>query len=227
MTVYLQPIVEPAQRRVLAFEALVRTAEPRIPHPGVLFDAAQRLDRIFEVSRRIREIAADTMRQRDELLFVNLHPRDLLDDDLYDPRSALSAIGSRVVLEITERASLDGIDGLRERVNKLRDLGFRIAIDDFGAGYSGLSSFCSLQAEVAKIDMSLVRDVDRTPTKQRLVRSFTEACRDLGILFIAEGVETEAELATLKDLGCDRFQGYLFSKPGPPFPAVMRPERAD
>lgn len=223
LTVHLQPIVEPAGQRVIAYEALARTGESRIPHPGVLFDTAERLDRIFEVSRRIRAIAADTMRDREELLFVNLHPRDMLDDDLYDATAPLSAIASRVVLEITERASLGGIDSLRGRVGRLRELGFRVAIDDLGAGYSGLSSFCALQAEVAKIDMSLVRDVDSTPTKQRLVRSLVEACRDLRIMFIAEGIETEQELITLQQLGCDRFQGYLFARPAPPFPSVRWP----
>jgi EAL domain-containing protein (putative c-di-GMP-specific phosphodiesterase class I) len=90
----------------------------------------------------------------------------------------------------------------------------------------GLSAFCALQPEIAKLDMSLIRDVDRTATKQRLVRSLAEACRDLDIHLIAEGVETEAELATLVELGCDHFQGYLFGRPGSPPPAVHWPDGA-
>ena len=121
------------------------------------------------------------------------------------------------MLEVTERASLLKMGDVRARVAELRALGFRIAIDDLGAGYAGLSSFAALEPEVVKLDMSLVRDVDRTLTKQKLVRSMTSLCKELGIAVVAEGVETVGELECLLDLGCDLFQGYLIGRPSKPF----------
>ena len=97
-------------------------------------------------------------------------------------------------------------------------MGFRIAIDDLGAGYAGLTSFATLEPEFVKLDMSLVRDVDKNPTKKKLVRSMTSLCRDLGMLVVAEGVETLAERDVLVEAGCDLLQGYLLAKPGKPFP---------
>lgn len=223
LAVHLQPIVEWSTRSVQAFEALARTTEPSLPHPGALFDAANRLDRLSEVSRGMFALASNAMAGRSEDLYVNLHPRDLLDEHLYDSDSLLSKVANRVVLEITERASLNGIDELRSRILRLREIGFRIAVDDLGAGYSGLAAFCALQPDVAKIDMSLVRDIHQTATKQRIVSLLADACNDLNISLIAEGVETVDELKALIDLGCDRFQGYLFARPGPPFVDVGWP----
>src|SRR5690606_12087135 len=99
----------------------------------------------------------------------------------------------RIVLEVTERASLDRLDNLRDRVARLRALGYRIAVDDLGAGYAGLSAFANLEPDVVKIDMSLVRDIENARTKQRLVRSLADVCGELGMKVVAEGVETAAE----------------------------------
>jgi EAL domain-containing protein (putative c-di-GMP-specific phosphodiesterase class I) len=87
-------------------------------------------------------------------------------------------------------------------------------VDDLGAGYAGLTSFAALEPDVVKLDMALVRGVDREPIKHRLVGSMTRLCRDLGILVVAEGVETSAEKEALQELGCDLLQGYLFGRPG-------------
>jgi EAL domain-containing protein (putative c-di-GMP-specific phosphodiesterase class I) len=129
-------------------------------------------------------------------------------------------MATRVVLEITERAALEDVSEVREKVAALRTLGFRIAIDDLGAGYAGLTAFAQLEPEVVKLDMSLVRDVHEQPTKRRLIKSMTELCQDMGRVVIAEGIETAEERDAIADLGCDLMQGYLFAKPGKPFPAV-------
>jgi EAL domain-containing protein (putative c-di-GMP-specific phosphodiesterase class I) len=100
----------------------------------------------------------------------------------------------------------------------LRERGFRIAVDDLGAGYAGLTSFALLEPEIVKVDMTLVRDIDRSPVKRKLVRSMAALCRDMGLLIVSEGVETIAEHETLMELGCDLFQGYLFARPGRDFP---------
>jgi len=217
-----QPIVAPNDRRIVAYEALVRVVEPAFPHPGALFDAAERLDRVVELGRAIRRHVAATQNTSptESDIFVNLHSQDLEDELLFDPDAPLSKIASRVVLEITERASLGRIRNVRSRIERLKALGYRIAIDDLGAGYAGLTAFADLSPHVVKLDMSLVRNIDQEPVKERLVRSMTQVCRDMGIACVAEGVETEAERAVIAGIGCDYVQGYLFAKPGRPYPSV-------
>src|SRR4029077_5899179 len=102
-----------------------------------------------------------------------LHATDLADETLGAPTSALTAIAPRVVLEITERAALPDAKDVRAAAARLREKGFRIAIDDLGAGYAGLATFATLEPEFVKLDMSLVRDVDQNRTKEKLVRSMT------------------------------------------------------
>ncbi|MFO0555807.1 MAG: EAL domain-containing protein [Polyangiaceae bacterium] len=217
-----QPIVVYSQRTVLGFEGLLRAREPALPHPGAIIDAAERLEELDILGRTIRRHAAGDMATSpsDQLLFVNLHVRDLADPTLYEPEQPLSRIAPKVVLEITERAALDEIGDARTRIARLREMGFRIAIDDLGAGYSGLASFAQLEPEVVKLDMSLVRGIDENRTKQKVVRSMVALTREMGMLVVVEGVETDGELETLVSLGCDVFQGYRFAKPGPPFPVV-------
>jgi len=215
-----QPIVHWPQRTVFGFEGLVRTREKSIPHPGALFDAAERLERLPDLSRRIRTVVGDPIIDQavTSALFVNLHARDLLDEGLYAPDAPLAKMAEQVVFEITERANLDAVSDLEQRVSRLRELGYRIAVDDIGAGYSGLNSFALLRPDIVKLDLSLVRNVDQDPLKQRLVRMICELSTELGISVVGEGVETVGERDALLGLGCDLLQGYLLARPGPPFP---------
>ena len=218
-----QPIVDPATRRVSAYEALVRTREPTLPHPGVLFSVAERLGRVHDVGRAIRQSVARTLAEHpvDTDIFINLHSADLLDESLFSADSQLAASASRIVLEITERVALEHASDVPERIRRLRALGFRIAIDDLGAGYAGLSYFALLSPDVVKLDITLVRSVHESPIKQKLVGSMTTLCRELGMRVVAEGVETAAERDTLIALGADLLQGYLYAKPGPAYPDVV------
>ncbi len=210
-----QPIGGWRQRLVFGYEALLRSDEPLMKNPAEILDAAERLGRIHELGRavRARVAAAAAEAPAGAKLFVNLHSADLNDEELYSAQAPLSRIAGRVVLEVTERASLYGVKNVAACVAKLKALGFQIAIDDLGAGYAGLTSFTQLDPEVAKLDMSLVRGVDADPRRQSIVRSMTRLCDDLGIMVIAEGVETPGERDTLAELGCDLLQGYLFARP--------------
>jgi EAL domain-containing protein (putative c-di-GMP-specific phosphodiesterase class I) len=215
-----QPIVDPGKKAVIAYEALLRSGEPALPHPGAILDAGERLDRLTELGRAIRARAAADFATAPPhaLLFVNLHTRDLTDPELSSPEAPLSKIARRVVLEVTERAALETIRDVRARVAELRALGFRVAIDDLGAGYAGLTSFATLEPEFVKLDMSLVRGVDQSPIKQKLVASMSKLCRDMGMQVVAEGIETVEERDAILGLGCELLQGYLYAKPGRPFP---------
>ncbi len=215
-----QPIVSWNQRRVVGYETLVRSNEPALGNPGALFKAAHALKGVDRIGRRIRELAPIPLQSRSEQLFINLEPVDLLDEQLLASSSPLLAMADRVVLEITERASMDNVPDVQARVRALRDAGYRIAVDDLGAGYAGLASFALLEPDVAKLDMSIVRDVHLIPTKQKLIASMCTLCHDMGMPIVVEGVECAEERDVLVDLGCDLFQGYFFAKPGKPFPEV-------
>ncbi len=217
-----QPIVSARDRSVFGHEALLRSTEPSLPHPGAVIDAAVRLEQLDVLGRTIRARATGPVAENPAsgVLFVNLHVRDLLDPTLTADESPLSSIASRVVLEITERAALDEVGDVRPRIARLREMGFRIAIDDLGAGYSGLTAFAQLEPEVVKLDMSLVRGIDSSATKQKVVRAMATLCHDMGMLVVAEGVETAQERDMLVELDCDLLQGFLLAKPARPFPLV-------
>lgn len=218
-----QPIVSWSRQSAFAYEALVRNEEPTLRSPPDLFEAAERLGRLQDLGRLVRDRVAGTLDETptDGLLFVNLHALELDDDSLIAPAAPLSRHASRVVLEVTERAPLERIRDVTGRVAQLRALGYRIAVDDLGAGYAGLTSFAHLEPEVVKVDMSLIRDLDRSPMKQKLVASIVGLCRDLGIEMIAEGIETEAERDALVSLGGDLCQGYLFARPEKPWAPIV------
>ncbi len=220
LTMHFQPIVHAKTRTRFAYEALLRSSDKSLPHPGAILDAAERLERITTLGRAVRanaaKVIADSPPERG-IVFINLHLLDLFDKQLTSPFAPLSKVASRVVLEITERTSLEGEIDLRYRVAELRELGFRIAIDDLGGGHARMGTFTAADTDFVKLDMSLVRDIDKHPMKQRLCGSVIELCREQGTKVIGEGVETEGEERVLVELGCDLLQGYLIAKPAPPF----------
>lgn len=217
-----QPIVKAESGAVFGYEALLRSDEKRLPYPGAIIEAAETLGRIHELGRVIRNAAAGPMTDVDEniRLFVNLHPRDLLDEKLGAPEAPLTQIAERAVLEITERESLDRVTAVTDKLTMLKALGFTIAIDDLGDGYAGLSSFATLRPGVVKLDMSLIFDIDTSEVKRTVVQSMVVACHALDMLVVAEGVETGGEKSTCIEIGCDLLQGYLIARPGKPFPEV-------
>jgi len=216
----MQPIVSWRSRSVYAYESLLRSDEPTMRNPLDFIEAAERLGRTVELGRTIRQRIADQLATAPAAVqvFVNLHPLDLVDEELCSDGGALTRFAPRVVLEVTERAALDQVPGLATGIARLRQLGYRLALDDLGAGYAGLSSFALLEPEIAKVDMSLIRGIHGSPMKQKLFRSFTILCRDLGTEIIAEGVEEPPERDCLNSLGGDLYQGYLFARPGRGFP---------
>ena len=208
-----QPVIWAETGKLFGHEALLRTTDPELTSATAFLDVAERLDQISQLGRLIRQRIAENLAALPEAVLVNLHPLELTDPDLVEGSDFLSAFSDRVVLEITERAPLEGLGDLREQGRRLRARGFRLAIDDLGAGYAALSSFASLEPDMVKIDMSLVRGLDQHSTRRKLVTSVVELCRDLRILVVAEGVETAAERDVLLQVGCDLLQGYLFGRP--------------
>ena len=208
-----QPIVTAGAHTLFAHELSIKSDEPDLSEPGAVLKAAERLGRVSELGAAVRSLAASGIRGTDSLLFVNLQPQDLEDETLYQASAPLTAVASRVVLEITERASLEYLRDLRERVARLRALGFRIALDDLGAGYAGRTSFALLEPEFVKLDGELISEIHLSATKRKIVRSLVELCHHLGKRVIGHGVESAEEAAVLRELGCDYLQGPLFADP--------------
>ncbi|HVZ72939.1 MAG TPA: EAL domain-containing protein [Polyangia bacterium] len=216
MWLAMQPILSWKTRSVFAYEALLRTEEATLANPVSFVDAAERLGRTAALGRAVRKLVADQLISLPPSvsMFVNLHPSDLVDDELLSSDGVLTPFAAGVVLEVTERAALERVHGVLPAIARLRSLGYRIAIDDLGAGYAGLSSFALLEPEIVKVDMSLIRGIHDSPTRQKLFRSVASVCREMNTEIVAEGVEVAEERDCLTELGGDLYQGYLFARPG-------------
>jgi len=180
----------------------------------IFIATAERLDKVHQLGRAVRAHVARAAAEAPPgvLLFVNVHGLELTDEDLFSGATPFAQLSKRVVLEITERTGIDPAAG-PTRVAMLRKLGYRIAVDDLGAGYAALGALATLEPEIVKLDMSLVRDIDQHATKRRVVAAIASLCRELGSRVVAEGVETEAERQACVEAGIDLLQGYLFAKP--------------
>ena len=209
-----QPIFDVATGRIVSHEALIRTDEATLRRPDILIATAERLDKIHAVGRTVRAAVARMIAVSPPEMdfYVNVHGLELADEDLYSPTGPLAEHAERVVLEITERTGLDAVDA-PSRVAMLRKLGYRIAIDDLGAGYAALGAIATIEPDIVKLDMSLVRDVDRHPKKRRMIGALATLCRELGSRVVAEGIETVAEQNVCTEGGVDLLQGFLLGKP--------------
>ena len=227
LVMHYQPIVDPLRAQVIGQEALVRSGHGQLSDPRSLFDAAQRLRREHEIGRKIRGLVAAQLAKQDVhcRVYVNISASDLQDSDLFDRRAPLTRFASSVVLEVSEKARAK--PAFAERLRDLRKMGYVIAVDDVGAGYAGLNSIAELEPEVIKLDMGLIRGIQASAIRQRLVHSMVVLAKEMGILVIAEGVETRAELEQLQTLGCEAFQGYFFAKPTPRFVPRDWPQRVE
>ncbi len=214
LSIAFQPIVSWSRRRVIGHEALLRSSDPQLADPSSVLAVAERLTRIDQIGRLVRERVARSMAKAPaEYVFVNLHPHEMLDGDLFSPSAPLSQFAKRVVLEISEHALLDGIEHLESRAAALRGLGFQLAMDNLGPGYPGLSSFARLRPEFVKYDLSLVRGADQKPDHIEIVAGMTSLFTSMNTKVIAAGIESIAERDAMLKAGVDLLQGFAFSRP--------------
>lgn len=217
-----QPIVDVRRAAITGFEALTRPrADSGFSDPGVLFDVAEGSGMLWPLEQVTRRAAFDAAAGWSSgiLLFMNCSPQVFADERFADEvqASVLATTGlspGRVVLEITERSEQEHIDSLTRQVAALKERGFQIAIDDVGAGTSGLNRIMRLRPHWLKLDRDLIDSIDRDRVKQNLIRFMVHFARLSGVRIIAEGVERAEELATLMDLGIVHAQGYFLGKPG-------------
>jgi len=221
-----QPVIDIFNRRVVGWEALSRPAGGPFDNIEQVFKAAYESQSLWPLERLCRERAMEGLPglNDSELLFLNVEP-----DSIYDPQfrsertlkllRQASLTPERVVLEMTEHSAVKDFTAFRQTLTYFRSLGFRLAIDDMGSGYSGLVSVAEIQPEFVKIDMSLIRELHSRPLKRELVDTINRFSRKAGIHVIAEGIETVEELDALREIGVSMAQGYLFARPAAPPPA--------
>jgi diguanylate cyclase (GGDEF)-like protein len=214
-----QPIVDTSRWQVYAYEALCRPTDATFDHVGDLFATVTRAGRLAELGRVLRALSVGPMKTlpTQGLLFINLHPFELGDPHLLDRDSPEAFFADRIVLEITEAGEIRDYARAREQIGRLREIGYRVALDDLGSGYSGLNSLAMLEPDFVKIDMGMVRDVHRAKRSARLLKHLLEFCAEEGTMAIAEGIETFEEYQAIAHLGVRLMQGYFFARPSDPF----------
>lgn len=226
LTSWFQPIYSRKTRSVYGFEALARliTQDPE-QNIGELFKSAQHVGLISSLDLLCREKAfckaVDLGFQgTDTYLFVNICPATLMNQNYQQglTNGLAEACGidkENIVLEITEQDAIRNYDLFNELVSHYRSLGYKIALDDFGAGYSGLKMLSIIEPDFVKIDRHFISDIHKDSYKFNLVDAIATVCHKLGITVIAEGVEQEKELKAVLSFGIDLVQGYLLEKPRP------------
>lgn len=217
-TFAFQPIVNVIEGSIISFEALVRGVNNESALE-VLQRVAEADLHHFDEALRLAAIPLAAKLGIGCSLNLNLMPRslELSSSAIRSTLEMAKQCGiepERITLEITEREIIRDFNKFIEAINNFRNSGLKISIDDFGAGYSGLNLLADFQPDTIKLDMSLVRNVDKRGPRQAIVRGINRTCRDLGIEIVAEGVETVEEYWWCCEEEIEIFQGYLFARPG-------------
>lgn len=216
-TMAFQPIVNFEKKEIFGYEALVRGINNE-PAYQILAQINEKNRYRFDQLCRRKAIYLASKLNIQTYLSINFLPNAVYRPELCI-RSTLEAAKTfgfsteRIIFEITEGEKIDDRAHLKNILQEYQRLGLKTAIDDFGAGYAGLNLLAEFQSDLIKIDMQLTRDIQNSKVKQAIVKAIVDVCKTLSIMVIAEGVETFAELNTLKDLGIYLFQGYYFARP--------------
>ena len=220
--VHYQPIVAAEGQKIVGVEALMRWNHPTrgmIP-PGEFIPVAEQTGLMPQLGEFVlRRALADAVRWKDVYIAVNMSPHQVRDRGLVSLVAAVLAdtgiAPSRVVLEVTEGVLIDNPDEAKERLEQLRALGLKIALDDFGSGYSSLSYLRKFPIDKLKIDKEFVAPLGRSSDGGVIIQAIIALGRALGLKVLCEGVETEEQRILLRLAGCDEMQGFLFAKPAP------------
>ncbi len=227
----LQPIVEPMRRTITSFEFLIRGDSGGSPEQ--LFSSVPPVQR-YRIDLESKASAfrlASRLGLEDVKLSVNLLPMSLVADPsavdhLLDQIAACGLSPQQVIVEVTEQEAVANQGDFGSAIERLRRAGIGVAIDDFGAGFAGLSLLAEFQPDKLKIDRKIIQNIHSDGPRQAIVRAILEACAAMGITPVAEGVELIEEWCWLEAAGLERFQGYLFARPALNCPPEVRwPER--
>lgn len=216
-----QPIASLQNGAIFAYEALSRITLPNC-HLNIdeLFEIAIKSQKLWELDSlcRAKALKGACEKPARMKLFLNVEPNIIYDPEFVSgfTQEKLLDLGLNsedIIFEITEKTLVISPGVFTEAISHYQNQGFKVAIDDFGLGYSGLARVCSFSPDYLKIDMSIVRGIDKDKKKRSVVSSVVRLCRELGIEVIAEGIETKEELATLIELDVDYGQGNFLGRP--------------
>jgi EAL domain-containing protein (putative c-di-GMP-specific phosphodiesterase class I)/GGDEF domain-containing protein len=220
LDIAFQPIVHLGSGQVIAYEALARPCHPAVTNPLMFFGALERADLRLEGERLAFESAMavwDPGRVRQKL-FLNASPLTLVDPafdvlELLDLAETRGLTAADLVIEVTESEAVDDIEALTLRIRRLRRLGIGIAVDDAGAGHASFRVITRLRPSYIKLDRDLVSGVDTDGARRAFIDAMVRFARQIGSRLVAEGIETEGELASLAGLGVEAGQGYFLARP--------------
>ncbi|MDO8525649.1 MAG: EAL domain-containing response regulator [Candidatus Omnitrophota bacterium] len=213
-----QPIVDLSTKAPIGYEALVRGPQgSSLENPADLFAFAAEANMLFELDIMCRKMSVNkaAFLKKEELLFLNTDP-GLINTDHFKKFEFLDGVDitpDRICLEITERTFVKNFRALEAGLKEARSKGVKIAIDDVGEGYSSLNAIAELKPEFLKVDIALVRGMDKDSVKTNLVRLIAYLAKSIDSRVIAEGVETEDEYEKLLSIGVEYAQGYFFTRP--------------
>jgi diguanylate cyclase (GGDEF)-like protein len=232
LSALMQPIIDLKSGEFLGFEGLIRgPADSPLHSPINLFGAAEQQGLQLELEMLSRQTVLTAFAQLNlpGSLFLNVSPQTMTHPSFKNGQTLafLKQLGidpGRVIIEITENQPTFDFSAMREALLHYRGMGFKIAIDDLGEGFSSLRLWSELRPEYIKVDMHFVQGVDRDPIKLQFLRSIQQIAESSGTQVIAEGVETEAELRVVKDIGIALGQGYFIARPSPTPPLLANSE---
>lgn len=221
VTIQFQPIFDLASEALIAYEALTRGPKGSLlESPDELFACAQALRQLPELERlcRRKAIASFARLELQGCLFLNVSPFALVEsergqEEMLQQLSAAGLTVDRVVIEVTEGQRIEDESLFQKTISYYRDLGFQIAIDDLGSGYSGLKQWSELRPDIVKIDRYFIDRGHRNPVKREFLKSIVALARATNTRVLAEGIEQPEELALLKNLGIDMVQGFFLGRP--------------
>jgi diguanylate cyclase (GGDEF)-like protein len=219
--VHFQPIVHIQTRQIYGYEGLVRGPVNTVLHsPTQLFEAATRAGRLAELDLLCRWAVINRFAQLGlpGRLFMNVDPYSLVHEHFREGQTLefIEQAGlnpSQLIIELTETHPVEDVQLMQQAMIHYRQMGFRVALDDLGAGYSGLKLWSEIRPDIVKIDRHFIQGVDQDRTKQQFVSTILKTAAALGCRVITEGVETVNEYATLRKIGVEMMQGYYFSRP--------------
>lgn len=210
-----QPICHLRDKRIIGYESLTRFDVKPYRPPNLWFSAAEAVGLQAELEILAIKVALKHIDQipEDCYLTVNVSPATVSDPSFVDSLSHYSL--DRVVLEVTEHASVMDYELFNEQLYQLRGLGVKLAIDDVGAGYSSLRHILELSPDIIKLDRSLITQIDKRLDRRYMAKALIGFANDMDIRIVAEGIETIEELNMLDELGVSKAQGYLLGRPAP------------
>ncbi|BBI99024.1 diguanylate phosphodiesterase [Ferrigenium kumadai] len=223
LSAIFQPIMDFSNGSFIGFEGLIRgPANSPMHSPANLFGAARQQGLSLEIEMLSRQIVLETFADQGlpGKLFLNVSPETLTHPSFKNGQTLvyLENLGvdpKRVVIEITENQPTFDFDAMRNALLHYRGMGFQIAMDDLGAGFSSLRLWSELRPEYVKIDMHFVQGVNSDPLKQQFLKSIQQIAKSSGTQVIAEGIETDAEFRVIRDIGIACGQGYFIARPSP------------